>query len=238
VEEGILLRHHYGEDNYAHFFLDIVPKLLLAERFPELHNLPFIIGRTLAEKGYFQNLLRGSGLANRRWIVQDRAAIKVKKLYCLKGIALTRDWVEGVGRLFGLTQAPGGQRRIFLKRNAARRPLVNQAEIEHFLVSHGFEPVDAAALSHPEQIELFRSVRYLVAEHGAGIMNILFRQGAPLSLLEIFPPHLISAADYACCQLLGAGYARVRGVSQAGAPGSYRVPLANLQAVLPAWLDS
>jgi hypothetical protein len=38
--------------------------------------------------------------------------------------------------------------------------------------------------------------------------------------------------------LLGAGYARVRGVSQAGAPGSYRVPLANLQAVLPAWLDS
>jgi capsular polysaccharide biosynthesis protein len=98
--------------------------------------------------------------------------------------------------------------------------------------------VDAAALSHPEQIELFRSVRYLVAEHGAGIMNILFRQEAPLSLLELFPPDVFSSADYACCQLLGAAYARLRGVSQAGPAGSYRIPIEALQAALPAWLDS
>jgi capsular polysaccharide biosynthesis protein len=239
VEEAILLRHHYGEDNYGHFFLDIVPKLLLAERFPALENLPFIISRALAEKSYFQNLLRCSSLAKRRWIVQDGSAIRVKKLYCLKGIALTRDWIQGIGRLFGLTPPPrGGGRRVFLKRAVARRRLVNQSEVENYLSDHGFETVDAAALSHPEQIALFHSVRYLVGEHGSGVMNILFRQGAPLSVLELFPPTYLSPVNFACCELLGAAYARVRGLSQAGPSESYRIPIQALQSVLPAWLDS
>jgi capsular polysaccharide biosynthesis protein len=109
---------------------------------------------------------------------------------------------------------------------------VNQEEVEAFLNSNGFETVDAAGLSHAEQIKLFAGVRHLVAEHGSGVANILFRRGAPLSVLEMFPPGYLSPAFYACSRLVGAFYDRAHGIAQDGQTESYRMSLEILEAKL------
>ena len=48
--------------------------------------------------------------------------------------------------------------------------------------------MDFDVLSLPEQIHLLANSRYVIGIHGAGLTNMLFRGGRPLSLLEIYPP--------------------------------------------------
>jgi len=236
VEEAIVLRHHYGEDNYAHFYYDVVPKFLAIERFPEWRSLPLIVGKKQFETRYFQNLVRRAGWSDRRWILQDGTPIRVRRLHCVKGTSCHRAWAEGIWRLFRPPPPDSAsQRRIYLKRSEPRRRLANQTEVEALLNRLGFESVDAARLSHDEQMRLFSETRHLVAEHGAGIANILFRQGAPLSLLELFPGDYVSAGLYACCRVLGYQYARLRGPLQEGA---YTIPPDTLKLQVEALLAS
>ena len=65
--------------------------------------------------------------------------------------------------------------------------MTNFAEVEAVCRQNGFETIHPDTLSLREQIEIFSQVRYLVAEHGAGLTNMAFRRGAPLAVLEIFP---------------------------------------------------
>ena len=51
-----------------------------------------------------------------------------------------------------------------------------------------------------EKIELFSKIRHLVAIHGAGLTNVIYRRDAPLSLIEIYgtsyiPPDIKNISD-------------------------------------------
>jgi hypothetical protein len=82
-----------------------------------------------------------------------------------------------------------GERRIFLTRSVnSLRFIENMEEIEPVLRKFNFEIVDTSSLSLDRQIQLFNQCRYLVAIHGAGITNIIYRSGKELSLLEIIHP--------------------------------------------------
>jgi len=87
-----------------------------------------------------------------------------------------------------IADAPGN-RRIFLTRaRSRRRALRNGEEIAEILAAYGFACVDADTLSLPEQIALFTHARHVVGIHGAGLMNVLYRAPAPMSLFEIREP--------------------------------------------------
>ena len=60
--------------------------------------------------------------------------------------------------------------------------------IKSLLETHQFEIVDSENIKVADQIDLFSSCRYLVSIHGAGLTNIIFRQGNPMTILEIVQP--------------------------------------------------
>ncbi len=60
--------------------------------------------------------------------------------------------------------------------------------IESVLETYQFEIVDSEHIKVADQIDLFSSCRYLISIHGAGLTNTIFRQGNPMTILEIVQP--------------------------------------------------
>jgi capsular polysaccharide biosynthesis protein len=76
-------------------------------------------------------------------------------------------------------------------------------DVETVLHRHRFETVDLDRLSVRDQIELVQSAAVVVAIHGAGLSNLVFRYGEPTVVVEIFPPHDADASFYLICKDLG-----------------------------------
>jgi hypothetical protein len=208
VPEAILLRHHYGEENYGHFYSDVVSKFMILAREPTLAKVPLLVSRRQFQTKYFQGMVARAGLANRKWIVQDGEAIRVQRLWCAKGLAYTHAWLEFIWDFLKIPAVnPRATCKIYLRRGRGlRRPLRNDAELEAQMKTLGYDAIDPASLSFDEQIALFGNARCVVGSHGSGFFNIAFRRGAPLGLVELFPPGYISTAFFTISQLLGYDY--------------------------------
>ena len=84
-------------------------------------------------------------------------------------------------------------------------------EVESVLKDYGFRIIDDGITSHLDQIELFSKIRHLIAIHGAGITNILFRRGMPMNLLELHPRGYISGDFKQTCEEYGYAYDTLAG---------------------------
>ncbi len=231
IQEAISLRHHYGEENYGHFYSDVLSKLLVLKQCPELEHLPLLVSRRQFEKEYFQGAMARAGLRDRRWIIQDGASVRIERLWCAKGLSYTREWLEGI---WNMLQVPSpdlnSSRRVFLTRfGNPRRPLQNQNEIRDLMARMGFEVMDPGKIPFNEQIALFSGIRYLVAEHGSACANVLFRRDGPLSFIELFPPEYISTAFFMISHLQGQNYELFRGEAEAGREEAYHIDPVKLE---------
>src|SRR5262249_22453674 len=100
-----------------------------------------------------------------------------------------------IDHVLDLMDVPAGKHddsthRVFLTRphgSRSGRSVLNMHEIEPLLDEYDFEIVDTSQLALDDQIDTFVRTRYLLAVHGAGMTNLIFRRGAPMSVLEIHP---------------------------------------------------
>jgi capsular polysaccharide biosynthesis protein len=84
----------------------------------------------------------------------------------------------------------GGPERIFIsRRNAPRRKLVNEADLEAQLQAAGFVSVQLEGLGVAEQASFFGSARCVVSPHGAGLSNTVFAPPNAL-VVELFHPDI------------------------------------------------
>jgi hypothetical protein len=185
-----------------------------------------------------------------KFIVQDDELVRCREAVSFQ---TPRHSLESVNFFLDFLRSPGGdataKKRVLLVRGprAARR-MSNLADVEDVCRQHGFETVQPDALPLHEQMRLFSRVRYLVAEHGAGLTNMAFRRGAPLSVLEIFsswtytylgglighpPPHYFWLAH-----MLGFQYDAMAGRSTAdvGSDGAFVVDATRLDEKLSRML--
>lgn len=93
-------------------------------------------------------------------------------------------------RAYLLEKIPAGAahyEKIYISRKkAARRKVVNEAEVINFLESKGFYCVEMEGMPWVEQVKLFHYCRVLVSIHGAGLTNVLFMP-ADAKMIEIYP---------------------------------------------------
>jgi capsular polysaccharide biosynthesis protein len=182
-----------GEENYYHFYNDIIAKLFfLEEKLGVGKEVPVLIAEALYRRAYFQYFLQHPYLKDRTWVVQRADQyIRSRKTYFCKPLTHTPHYYK---RVLELVQPQdlaftGQERRIFITRHPKRlRFIENGAEAEQICRELGFEVLDFDELTLPEQIRIMANSRYVVGIHGAGLTNMLFRQGRPLGLLEIYPP--------------------------------------------------
>lgn len=202
VEKAISFRDT-GEENYFHFFNDVLAKYF----FLKANGISFadrqvIISSKLYAKPYFQWYLSQSPEFQKlRWVVQDDYYIATRSVIFCKPLTHRKDLFEQIFR--PLLIPPTVNRRIFVSRGKSRlRFISNFTEVESVLAKYNVEIIDPDLLAPVVQRTVFSQASLIIGIHGAGLTNIYYRNDQ-CSVLEIFPPpsdhylafHYIMIAD-------------------------------------------
>ncbi|BDS07640.1 hypothetical protein NT6N_26800 [Oceaniferula spumae] len=99
-----------------------------------------------------------------------------------------------------------GTRRVFISRASARRRiLINENELAEHVTKLGFEIVHAEKLEFTEQVKLFSECSIVLAQHGAGLTNMLFVP-ENCKVLEIHGPRVTRIHYWMMTRALGLEY--------------------------------
>jgi hypothetical protein len=195
VEEIVSLRHLY-EWNYYHFTFDVLAKVALLDRIGFASGVPLLLGPSVGDLPYLQQIIDQGSLSDRPWIVQGPGQyVRAQRVTVVRPQLPHRERAEFlVQQMVGARAhaVSSGDRRVFLIRRPPQDRLIhNLAEVASALDERGFETVDTATMTVDEQVQLFVGTRHLVAIHGAGITNIAYRAGGQMSVTELCnDPHL------------------------------------------------
>lgn len=232
----VSLRHRW-EWNYYHFFLDVLGKLDLIDSVGVDRRTPIVLGRYARQFRFAREVLATGALAHRRWVVPDvdnRLVVRAERvIYC----RTFRPFKARVTHLLDEMELPvpdpESDGRIFLtRRPPATRCLGNEEQLLPVLQRFGFRVIDTASMSMADQIDAFATARYVIALHGAGITNIIFRRGAPLDLLELHASTFAGPGDMLrLCHELGYRHHDLAGEQDRGKPihADFRIDPAQLQ---------
>jgi len=214
VEHVISLRDT-GEENYFHFFNDVLAKIFfLQEEGISLSQYTLVVSENLYKKEYFQ-FFYSEWKDTFTWHIQKGEWIQFRTAIFCKPYTHSKKFLQkSVDIVRRHRNSQGGDRRIFLTRNRGTlRFIENEEEILNILKPYGFAKMDTSDMSFLEQVTLFSETSHLIAVHGAGITNILF--GSKMSILEIhhvseyMPFHYIMLAS-----LLGFNHEIILGSQQ------------------------
>jgi len=190
-EKTLIHLRSWGESNYWHFLNDLVGgRLRLAELCGLQPDIPILLGRRAYDMPFVRELADRGALGRRRLIVQGGEYIQADEVVVFSTARSNRQNIDFV---LERLNAPNGDaqraRRIFLSREeASGRTISNRRDVIAVCQEFGFEIVTTERMTVADQMRLFAEVGYLVAIHGAGLINMMFRRGASLRILEIFPP--------------------------------------------------
>jgi hypothetical protein len=238
VKKAISLRDT-GEENYFHFYNDVLTKLYFLEQVGiPIEQTPVIISKKLWNKEYFQYYLNhNTRMKALNWLLQDNEYIRSESTIFCKALTHRPDLYT---RIFSsLRVVSAAHKKIFLTRNKKRlRHISNEAEVRNVFMKYDFETVDADLLSIADQIKVFSGAAFIAGVHGAGLTNLMFRVG-PCKVLEIFPYpdqdylpfHYIMIA-----KLKGFSYNGLIGKKAGKFADSFAVDVSELEAALRKFL--
>jgi len=189
VPQAISLRDT-GEENYFHFYNDVLAKLyFLKDNGIDPTSVPIIISRRLWQKEYFQYYYSNSPFARElKWTIQDDQYFVCDKLIVCKPLTHKKALLKLIFEPLISLSTPGSTLKIFITRNKSRlRFIENQEEIQAVAEKAGLSIIDTDRLKPVEQIRIFSEAAVIVGIHGAGLMNMVFRR-SECKVLEIFPP--------------------------------------------------
>ncbi len=179
------------ETNYFHWFVEILTRLYLYLQLTQESEAPLLVSEGLHDN--LHDLLRlvcGPDRPIRR-LRKDRCH-RVKRLVYPGDVSRILDVYDRppshettylpVGLIHRMTAAirsaaPPARngdtpKRLFVKRTARYRTLLNEAEVQEFLVSRGFHAVDPGGLSVRDQMEIFAGADVIVGPSGAAFTNM------------------------------------------------------------------
>lgn len=203
--------------NYALWMRQALPKLVVyARRFAQQEKMRLVLP-CLPAGSYQEQTLRLLGISEDRIVhVGPDEALALPS-----GLVMTQidGWsispfsaVAAQTLAQAATEAAGVQarkerpQRIFLRRGArAVRHVVNAAELESVLRKFGFVSIDFAELSVAEQILNIRDATHVVAEHGAGLANVMFCTNHP-AVMELFNPCCVQPAFWTVSGIAGCSF--------------------------------
>lgn len=190
VDEGLSVKFFWG--NYYHFFYDTLTQILAFHKITNRHDVPVLVPaylkklRFLKEFNEISNLLK-----NVKFVyIETNQQVKVKhQLFLAKAISVDHQFIKQILASIDQTlfQITGKAKKVFLNRDKNKiRSLKNIDAVVELVKSYGYEIIDTENMSLRDQIRLFANVESVVGLHGAGLTNIIFRNGKPMKLFEIF----------------------------------------------------
>jgi hypothetical protein len=188
-----------NSENFAHWLLNHLPRLRVAEEVPALADIPVVVGDDIRPS--HRDCLIRAGIAPDQIVYLRPGRIATfgelwvpSLLFCGldadRGLGSGLHWnpelLAFLRRRLGLKHSAMPTRRIFISRKNARwRRLLNEAEVVSTLNRFGFEVVDPGAMTLNEQIDLAANAQIIVGALGAGIYFFLFApEGTPVVELK------------------------------------------------------
>jgi hypothetical protein len=177
-----------GLNNYYHWFVEHLPRLLMARR---VIAMPRVL---INRPAHFQlESLARLGVHDIE-VVDEGEAVMCDDLWIPSSLASRTvahpaipKLVREAFRLPSLSSSDEGKRVYLSRRDAASRRIENEAELEGLLAKAGFSTCVGSAMSFGAQVDLFSGTRVFLAAHGAGMANMLFcTPGA--KIIEIYSP--------------------------------------------------
>jgi len=191
-DRGLINLRDRGERHYGHVVQDLVGGRLRMASECGLEDVPILVSKQLYERKFFQDLLRMSGLDQRRFVLQEDQHVASDKVFLFDTSHFARTSLEYLQSLLKVPDAdPASDRRLFIVRGLARqtgRGITNMDAVADLCRRFGLEMVATDEMGLQEQLELFSQARLVVGVHGSALVNIVFRRGTKLTLVEIFPP--------------------------------------------------
>ncbi len=232
VPAAISLRH-WWEWNYFHFYNDVLGKLHLLEKAGVSASIPLVLGKYANELPFVKQIISRGELGKRQWIIQEDNYIRADTIYYCRSKETKR---ERFGTILQMADAPlpnpGSPNRVFLTRSPkAKRHVANAGEVMEVAGKYGFRVVDTDGMSIQKQMELFADTRYLIMTHGAGFTNILYRQDAPLSILELHASNYLTRDPRDLAETFGHPYDELGGPANGANPqhANYHIDAAELE---------
>jgi len=203
IDRGIHVMHEYAE-NYFHFIVEVLPKIVLADELKLDPSLPILIQKKLARN--LRVLLDGMNVNNREIIeLNDRQIYQIGELYFASDTSSVQDVYDRkrlpedtvlhlslirrvVSQILDRYVSPLDDerrptRKIYVRRGQRYRGLRNETAVEDFLVGQGFELVITDDLSVRSQINIFRNAEQVICPTGAAVTNILWcRPGTEVNI--------------------------------------------------------
>lgn len=186
-----------GADVYAHWFCDVLPRLMLLQR----AGLAGHADRILLNYSRLDFQLESLSLMGIREdkIVNCKEDIDfhlvADRLYVPSypnEHGTVNPWVcSGVKEIFRSESAGSAlqRRRVYISRSRATgRKLVNEEALFSLLEKeYGFVKIFTEDLTMAEKVTIFGNAECVIAPHGGGLTNILF-SGKNCKIVDIFPP--------------------------------------------------
>lgn len=172
------------EENYWHFYNNIIPKFMLLDKYNISKDIPVVVSERLYKTGFFQKFLKLKPFKDRTFIVQGNRFIKTDEIIFCKTRDFSRSNFDFIRNILP-DYEPKIQRKIFSIRKGYRS-IKNLDQTMDLCLKYGFEIVDNSGLSLTEQVRLYSETRYLIGLHGAALTNMIFRKHGEMDLLEIF----------------------------------------------------
>ena len=187
-----LLLGEAASDNYYHWMVESLPrwKMVLAANHLEydfvlLHSKPSNFQDEMLDRLKVppEKRLRCS----KNFIHQfDRLVVPSAPAPQWQPPEWVREWIRSL-----FPKAAGGPEKIYVtRRDARRRKLANELELETSLRSLGFVIIQPEKLTVTEQARFFGSAKCIVAPHGAALSNLIFAPAGSL-LVELFHPGIL-----------------------------------------------
>ena len=195
-----------GIENYGHWLLDIIPKLIISKKYKELKSFDAILAPNINKEfqkttfKYFNipndKLIDGSKI---RHLYADKITIPAHPYWKLNHHQLVtvanvdKNILLEIQKIFlhNTNSDTKNFKKIFIDRSDSKfrhNKLSNNQAVCAHLKNLGFEVVQLTKLSFEEQIKTFNNAQVIVGNHGAGLTNIVFCK-ANTQIVEIESPN-------------------------------------------------
>jgi capsular polysaccharide biosynthesis protein len=186
IENAIFAIDNWS-DGYFHWFTDVVPRILVAQKIENNSNTEVVLPQKLEKYDFAKST--GIKLNQKLRFYEDNQVYKIKKLILPSTISESgnydKELMQEIRKSFALRVVVGQDtnngkkqtngKKIYISRQKSRfRKINNEEQVQNLLKKYNYEIHYFEDYSFKKQSELMQKTVCLIGLHGAGLTNMLF----------------------------------------------------------------
>ena len=177
-DRAFWITDNYGSA-YFHWLLDALPKLYVVR--DQLPEATLLLPEEFRSSPYILPSLSPFNIGSIRFVGRSEV-LRCRKLVVPSHTGSSGEYNEEVVRdlrqlyrSYYVGRYRNSPDKIYISRSkATKRRITNENEVVEVVKAHGFSVVYFEDYPFPEQVRMMLRARYVVANHGAGLANMLF----------------------------------------------------------------